>query len=652
MDNKIIDGLKTFIESLASGAKPYFPKLDEENFINLQNDIWFFQYLLDYSDEEKMSYSNFNTSKFGFNDYLVNIYYTDTSLYKNFEQKHSAIFESVMKYGAGKSEEKSNHSFLSNYKYYTLDNEKNILVYRVWKCRDRLHDEFTINGQSIMLPIEKICDKDRTEEEILDVLNVVNRKGAKYKVKILYKKLNDGIYVEKSALDNGSYYALQDLRMNQQHVYLYDIKNNCEHLPDDEVGTLLEHIRHNLSAHNNIFEYSIKSLSNYLGYVLILTNLNLAIIMPQEIMRTVLESIALSVVQKTNEYSVFYYTSDDTIASKENIRDYLKKCLLVKVQLEKSQLEGKLNEIIKAILKEYDLLKKEVKENTKIEKFIKNKMKEYDCKPLSVEVNYIGFLDEIERLLLSKIDENKNYKLSDMGEAFDVALRGFGHNIIDRSKVYGSHKDYVFRPISKGIANLLRNLSLFVPQATLQKPPAIENLKMLGEMNFMFKDDMAVTALLLVAYINLINNKFCDNLTYDLTKNQKQEMELVKYIKSKFGNIFQFSYLGKNSQCPSELEEYIKVLKAIRNGIAHNNFAINYAKNGKIMDSTIYFIDKYENMKVVCKMENFLEFITCEPLSEYCAQNVRFVAENFKDLKSQIFNYCKDNCILKNKGIW
>ena len=116
-------------------------------------------------------------------------------------------------------------------------------------------------------------------------------------------------------------------------------------------------------------------------------------------------------------------------------------------------------------------------------------------------------------------------------------------------------------------------------------------------------------------------------------------------------NIFQFSYLGKNSQCPSELEEYIKVLKAIRNGIAHNNFAINYAKNGKIMDSTIYFIDKYENMKVVCKIENFLEFITCEPLSEYRAKNVRFVAENFEDLKSQIFNYCKDNCILKNKGI-
>ena len=645
MEDKIIDSLKCFINSLAEGDKPYFPKLDREQYISIINYIWFYQYLLDYSQKEYLDSTNFNSSKFGFNDYLTDIFYKDTKSYYSFIKEYSTVYDSLIKNHAGRREECYSHEFLSKYRNYLLDNDDNILEYTVWQKNDKLQNSFGANGKTTLLPIEYFADTDNPNSEIKKTITVVNQKGSKTNISFTFKKVEDGLYVDSKALEDNTYWNLLNLAINQQRVYIYDLANNCEKPADDKIGGLLTQIRHNLGAHNNIFEYRIKCLPEYIGYVLILKNPKLALIMPQEIMKTIMNSISILTKSPINNYSVLFYEKDSQIATPDNLDAYLKSCKLIQIYFSTPQIKDKVVELVnEQVLNKYSLLKKEEREKIKLNKFVASQLSQYNCNVNDVQIKDITFIDEVKKLLVSKMSDNKKYTLSECGEAFSLILHFYGQNIIDKSKIYGrhKHKEYIYNPQVNNVAFCLRKMASCVPNSNNAKN-GIDNLKILSEENFMYRDFFVVTALSFLTYLKLIENKLCDSLNYNIKNNKQEHIDLLQEISKKYSYIFHFSYFGKDMQSPSNLQDIVKILKAIRNSIAHNNFAINYGKNGKIIDSTLYFINKYEKVKVVCKMRDFLEFLTSDTLSQYKSNQKVFEASDFENLKTQIITFFQ-NC--------
>lgn len=114
--------------------------------------------------------------------------------------------------------------------------------------------------------------------------------------------------------------------------------------------------------------------------------------------------------------------------------------------------------------------------------------------------------------------------------------------------------------------------------------------------------------------------------------------------------IFTFSPKNAKTFRPQTNEDYLKILKLIRNSLAHNNFSINYTASKNIMDANIYFLNEERDFKIICTFRNFLTFITNDIFTEYCDDKSIFVADSFNELLDVILN--KFNWLKLSRKNW
>ena len=161
--------------------------------------------------------------------------------------------------GLFKTPTKVENKFLSQYKNYNFDKNKNILSYNIIFA--------TIN-------FKKFDDKLKSFvkiEDFFDVCNdevTVSLKSSLEKIKkekYTFHRVLENKFVEKNALESGYYSALDDLRQNQNRAFIFDLKTRKEIDKIKDGYEILNEIRHNVSAHNNIYIYKINSFPFYNG---------------------------------------------------------------------------------------------------------------------------------------------------------------------------------------------------------------------------------------------------------------------------------------------------------------------------------------------------------------------------------------------------
>ena len=296
----------------------------------------------------------------------------------------------------------------------------------------------------------------------------------------------------------------------------------------------------------------------------------------------------------------------------------------------------------------WDLLKKyfrNLKENVNIESYLSDKdmpkyVKKYIEKELKsqfnidciIEENNV-YLDKIKDLLLAKSKISELKILTDVGQFLGDFIKFFGTNILNKTTLYGSKKDYTYNPEPIYIAERILIL-LFCVQMRNTNQFTFTDVFDGKEKDFYF-----ISIVYLLIYINFIHNKLIDNIkeNKEYDKNINNILSEIKKIDDTNKN---FTFCPQNAKPyrPQTNEDYLKIIKLIRNGLAHNNFAINYTSSKNIMDSNIYFLNKDRNFKIVCTFRNFLTFITNDIFTQYCDDKSIFVADNYNDLLNVILN--------------
>lgn len=626
MKKNIIDYLKNFIEIWDKKGSVKNLKFDAKDEDDFQEFVLYFQNMLGFSNAENVSEKNFTLTNLAFNDRVSFVYIKETKEYERILKDYPNLLKTIEEKGLFKTPTKVENEFLSQYKNYIFDKNKNILSYSVI-CATKNLKKFDDKLKSFV-KIENFFDICNNEVTVSPKSSFEKIKKEKY----TFRRVLENKFVEKNALESGYYSALDDLRQNQNRAFIFDLKTGKEIDELKDGYGILNEIRHNVSAHNNIYSYKINSLPFYNGRVLMFKKENIAIIMPKPIFFNILRELYLFTKKEINELYYWFYPNNSEKINENNLNTYLEQCKLFKITTKNNILESVLKEFADRIIINYKKIKKNERDTIVLKKYIEKELKSQFNIDCIIEENNV-YLDKIKDLLLAKSKISELKILTDVGQFLGDFIKFFGTNILNKTTLYGSKKDYTYNPEPIYIAERILIL-LFCVQMRNTNQFTFTDAFDGKEKDFYF-----ISIVYLLIYINFIHNKLIDNIkeNKEYDKNINNILSEIKKIDDT-NKIFTFCPQNAKPYRPQTNEDYIKIIKLIRNGLAHNNFAINYTSSKNIMDANIYFLNKDRNFKIVCTFRNFLTFITNDIFTQYCDDKSIFVADNFNDLLNVILN--------------
>lgn len=638
MRKSVVNYLKNFIEVWDKKGSVKIVKFDAKDENDFQEFVLYFQNILGFSQIENISEKNFELTGLTFNDRVSYVYIKGTKEYDELLKGHPNLLSTIEKEGQYKTPEKIENEFLNRYSNYIFDKDKNILLYNVI-CATKNLKKYD-NKINALVKVEAFFDDSAYEVTVRPDSNLEKIKKEKY----IFRKVLGDKYVEKNALESGYYNALDDLRQNQNRAFLLDLETGKEIDELKDSYEILNEIRHNVSAHNNIYSYKLNSLPFYEGIVLIFKKKKIAIVMPKSIFFNILRELYLFTQKEVTELFYWYYPNNSERINENNLNVYLNQCKFFKITTKMSILENVLKEFVERIVTDYKKIKKEERENIDLQKYIESELKsrfDIDCK---VEENKV-YLDKIENLLFAKCKISELKILTDVGQFLSNFINFFGTNIMNKNTLYGSNKDYTYNPNPLYIAERIL-LMLFNVRMKINN-----QIDFTSAFNGREKDFYFISIIYLLIYINFIHNKLIDNIK-EYKENEENLNKILSTIREidDSNKIFTFSPKNAKTFRPQTNEDYLKILKLIRNSLAHNNFSINYTASKNIMDANIYFLNEERDFKIICTFRNFLTFITNDIFTEYCDDKSIFVADSFNELLDVILN--KFNWLKLSRKNW
>ncbi len=626
MKKGVVDYLKNFIEVWDKKGNIKNLKFDAKDENDFQEFILYFQNMLGFSNAENVLEKNFTLTSLAFNDRVSSVYIKGTKEYERILKENPNLLKTIEEKGLYKTPVKTENEFLNHYSNYIFDKNKNILSYNVICAATNLkkYDE----KLKSLVKIEDFFDVCDDEVTVGLKSNLKKIKKEKY----IFHRVLENKFVEKNALESGYYAALDDLRQNQNRAFLFDLKTGKEIDELKDGYEILNEIRHNVSAHNNIYSYKLNNLPSYNGIILIFKEEDIAIIMAKPIFFNILRELYLFTEKQINELYFWFYPNNSEKINESNLDTYLEQCKLFKITTQNSVLENVLKEFVDRIVTNYKRIKKDERENIILQKYIKDELKSQFNIDCSIEENNV-YLDKIKDILLAKSKIVELKILTDVGQFLSNFIKFFGTNVINKSTLYGPKKEYTYNPEPIYIAEKILML-LFCVKMRNSKQFTFANIFDGKEKDFFF-----ISIVYLLIYINFIHSKLIDNIkeNKENVDNLNKLLSTIKKIDDK-NKVFTFCPQNAKPYRPQTSEDYLKILKLIRNSLAHNNFAINYTTSKNIMDANIYFLNKDRNFKIICTFRNFLTFITNDIFTQYCDNKNIFFADNFKDLLNVIHN--------------
>lgn len=647
MKSDIVLFLKKFIEiwnRKGSIKNLYLNKNCENEF---QDYMLYFVNLLDYAQYEDIPENKLAVNEICANDKLWMIYYRNSEQFNWLLKNYSGIEEKIEKNGyfpmLDMLERNRVNPFLDEYKKFVFDNEKNIVCYR-FLCASK---EMRVKYDNLINAIPVEIYDDSSENKIFR--KVLCKKGKNiFKANVDYVRFKDNLFVDNSALQSGGYFQLCELREKQSKVAIVDLKTQ-KILSQEEINKrfvekneLFKILRHDVSAHNNMCYYKLSKIDRLYGRIVFSEKRNLALFFDRNVLYNNLRQIDIACNKKVKEY----YLLDTSIKTQQietdKVKDYLNACKLYKLDFDKELDEDLLETFVIDKRDDYLKLSKIEKQEITLVEFIRKNFE----KQFSVKIKVEGikiFTEKLEKIIEKKVVNEEFKTYAEIGTYLMLFIKFFGLNVI--KNVNNSNKDYNFK-IDFGVMKKLILRMFDFAECKRSKEAK-------GFFDSEAKDFYMLTALCFITYINFVQNKLIDSIKEEkkpnkLSGNTRLLIEKVEKFDKK-NKIFTFSKRNFADERPKNLDEYVFILRTIRNSIVHNNFAINYVSSCDIFDANLYFIDdslinKYE-LKIVCSFKNFLEFITNDMFADYVNENDVIVGDSFDEIIKKAcekFNNPKD----------
>lgn len=643
MKKDIVLYLKKFIEFWNKNAKFNNLQLNKNLEKEFQDYMLYFVNLLDYAQFEDIPENKLAVKNICSNEKLWRIFYRNSDEYNALIKVYPNIENEIENNGYfltfDPNDPKSINSFLDSYEKYVFDDEKNIICYRVLCATKELKYEYLKTGKNFSIEVFSDRNENQLSLRLIRKKDLVFRNEKSSDLKAEYLRVKDNLFVEKNALTSGLYLQLFELREKQSKVAVVDLKTQ-KILNEDEINErfgeknkILKIIRHNVSAHNNVYYYKLSKLENYIGRIIFSEKDEITLFVDRNILYNILRQIDVVCDQRIKEYYFLDNPCRTQQVETDKIKDFLNSCKLYKVNFEKEVNEDLLEIFVLDVKEKYLKLSKIEKQEISLIEFFKKEFEEKFSNKIKFEETQI-YTEKFEKIITKKV-VNKEFKTySEIGIYFMLFIKFFGLNVI---KNLNGNKDYNFKIDIEFMRKLILGMFNFSNKNFCKEA----------------KDFYMVSALCFITYINFIQNKLIDNIKKEKNLNEySQNTKLFIEKVEKFdreNKIFTFSKRNFSDERPKSLDEYVFILRTIRNSIAHNNFAINYVSSCNIMDANLYFIDdskvnKYE-LKVVCSFKDFLKFITSDIFADYDNENDVITGDNFNEIIKKTcekFNFIED----------
>ena len=153
---------------------------------------------------------------------------------------------------------------------------------------------------------------------------------------------------------------------------------------------------------------------------------------------------------------------------------------------------------------------------------------------------------------------------------------------------------------------------------------------------------------ILCAYKNLIRNNFIDDVAdfasvpvgYALAGKQAQNKRMISILDMSMFEIYKQNHKGEVNSAQT-FDQKARVLRSLRNAIAHNNISVQFSRNYDLAESK--FVFEYSDYSMVrVNIAKFYEFINQPIFSDYASMDKYTIkATNAEELKQFIKKLCE-----------